>query len=155
MRIVEAITRDRVLTTGQDYIHERMQTPMPGDIILFRNMGPDKYPFTHVRGYCGDTQEQALARRGTVEYVRDGKVAMCCEEGSCHLCIYEEPNGKARVGLSISGGPFTSVKLSRLKPTGQTQPKQFWSWCEHGSGADQGMYYTIDRPVFELMPEEA
>lgn len=107
MMIVEAIQSPGIIATGPEIAGIRMTRPEPGDIVDFHRMGPNKYPFTHVRHTgckCDDEPtekqiQQALNRRGTIDSIgeegKDGwagpdEIHVCCEPGSCHLSTYKK-----------------------------------------------------------------
>jgi hypothetical protein len=128
--IIESIGKWGVKTTAEA---SRFGTPKPGDVVLFADGLP--YPFKN-------------SRIGRVEALSDkGDLHICCELGSAFL--FE--NG----GVSISGGPFATIKLADLRPTFRLHEANFWNWGDNGSGAGNGVNYKIARPVFLYCPPGA
>lgn len=127
--LIEYIGGTGVKTTDLNAIHSRWSTPRPGDVIDFVKMG-GVYPFTQ-------------GRYGTIDYIDKDRVHFCCHMGSIFLSTN---------GVSISGGPFQSVNINKLTPAFELREQQMWNWGDHSPGADMGVYYRIDRPVFILEP---
>ncbi len=107
------------------------KSPRPGDVVDFgENTG--EYPFIY--GQYG--------RIDNVGWWAEGEVSICCELGSAFLLEGGE--------VSISGGPFTSVRLDQLVLTTDLMSTTFWNWGDHHPGAHMGVEYGIDRPLWLL-----
>ncbi len=129
--IVEVISNEGVKSTsGEHDIRKRFETPRPGDPVKFES---DKYPFNS-RPY------------GRIDGVNnlgsEGEISICCGGASVFLC--KDGN------VSNSGGPFESVKITDLEPTFDLMSVSFWNWGDNSPGADMGIHYNIERPVFKL-----
>lgn len=122
--IIESIGKWGIKTSPAQF---RMDRPKPGDIIYF-DKPLRKYPVSHPHN-----------RISTID-ANTGMVSIVSGFGSAFL--YE--NGE----LSISGGPFFSMHRSTLRPMHTLIAGQFWNWGDNLPGANQGVYYTIDRPMF-------
>ena len=113
-------------------IDTRQRTPKPGDAVQISRY--EQYPFlqnrfAYIAGFDGD------------------EVILCI--GSCSKFLQRGPS------VSISGGPFHRVHKDCLVPTFRLQTVRFWNWGNNSPGAAQGVYYGIDRPVFDLyLPED-
>lgn len=122
MHIIESVGSWGVRTTP---IGHRMFVPRPGDIVRF---GDElrRYPIS-----------QELCR---IERIDDKRVILVDGMGSAflHECG----------SLSISGGPFFSLPLESLKPTGDLHQAIFWNWGDNSPGPGHGVEYHLRRPVF-------
>lgn len=127
--IIEYIGREGVKTEAAQF---RMAKPRVGDPILWPN------------GKIG--RLDAMPSSQPNGWPEPGNVHCCCGLGSVFWGWNEE---ERRATVSISGGPFISVKLDDLKPTYRYRLVNFWNWGDHSSGADQGVEYTVARPLFE------
>ena len=113
----------------------RLVTPRPGDVVDFILL-LGQYP--------------AAKRYGTIESVAKDRIHFCCEHGSIFIC----DNGET----SISGGPFCSVPATSLVAAHDLAALPFsfpimrqqsmWNWGTNGSGAGNGVHYSVTRPVF-------
>jgi len=130
MNIVESIGKWGVKTTPEQQAHTRMSTPKPGDIIEFTDT---EYP--HTSGKYGRIEGMGIWK--------EGEFHICCHLGSAFL----SENGR----VSISGGPFESVKPDDLEPTFKLKYAEYWNWGNNLPGANQGVHYKIARPVFKLI----
>lgn len=127
MNIVEVISDKGVRSTSKE---SRLSTPKPGDVVEFESK---EYPFNSA----------PFGRiSGNDGFCNDEEVSICCGGASVFLC----ENGD----VSISGGPFETVKTKDLEPTFELKAVRFWNWGDNRPGADQGVNYYIDRPVFKL-----
>jgi hypothetical protein len=131
MNIVEVISNEGVKSTsGEHDVSKRYQKPMPGDPVLFDS---DEYPFNS-RPY------------GRIDGVNnlgsEDEISICC--GGASVFLGKDGN------VSISGGPFEPVKIADLEPQFELMPVSFWNWGDNSPGADMGIHYTIERPVFKL-----
>ena len=108
---------------------ERFRTPHAGDPVVARF---DRYPW----------KKDVIGRLDNFGSWKDGEWHVCCEGGSVFL--FE--SGR----VSISGGPFACVKPEDLVPTLELHTCSFWNWGDNGPGANHGVYYQIDRPLFEI-----
>lgn len=139
--LIEYIGATGVKTTNLAAIRSRLDNPTAGDVIDFSKV-LGNYPFL---------KEQF----GTVDRVGDGAY---CGPDEVHICSHMGSiflgwdSNKREPYVSISGGPFTTVKKSRLVPAYRFRNQTMWNWGDNLPGADQGVYYTIARPVFILMP---
>lgn len=130
MNIVEVIKGDGVITTsGELNVSKRFQTPRPGDPVIFESK---EYPFN----------SSPYGRIDSSIYYEKGKISLCCGGAS----VFLGNNGE----VSISGGPFESVRAIDLEPQLRLMKVDFWNWGENSPGADQGVHYTIERPLFLL-----
>jgi len=132
--IIEYIGQDKIVHTNNEMIHFRMQTPKPGDVIDFgENYKENPYPFNH-------------ARYGTIDsdnaFTKPGQFSVCCHMGSIFL-------GENYV--SISGGPFSSIEKTDIQPAFELKIQDMWNWGNNTPGANHGVYYSIERPVFKWM----
>lgn len=73
-----------------------------------------------------------------------GSEAHCC----CGINPSAHKRGESKT-CSISGGPFTSVKLSELKDTGKTKEVINWCWGIGGSGANMGVKYSEEVKIWK------
>lgn len=120
----------------------RWARPEPGDVVDFSAMN-GVYPFTKTFG--------TIERIGDCVYCDEDEAHLCCEPGSIFWgWISDDHDGRPYV--SISGGPFATVKLSRLEPTYSMRLQLFWNWGRNGAGAGHGVHYHVMRPVFKLLP---
>ena len=108
--------------------------PRPGDPIMFLK-------YLHPRLDYGKTGRID----GVKHWCNDGEIHICHEQGSAFL--FDSGN------VSISGGPFSCVKIEHLKSTGRVKTVQFWNWGTNLPGAGQGVYFTEDRPLWIYDPE--
>lgn len=149
--VVEYIGAEGVKHTPLSYsgvFSTRLDRPKPGDVVDFRLM-KGEYPFTYPFG--------------TVESIGGGmanadEAHVCCQPGSIFLSWNSELKEPT---VSISGGPFACVRLTRLKWMSYFQfggeaeafrIQRMWNWGNNGSGANHGVDYHIMRPVFVLLP---
>lgn len=139
--IIEYIGAKGLETTGpEDFIYRRrLETPKPGDVVIWGE--GLKYPFNKDSNHR-DTTHGRIEGFGIW---KEGEYHVCCEPGSVFLLSPDS--------VSISGGPFASVKPEHLKPTYTTKIVRFWNWGNNGGGAARGVDYYIERPVFEYVPK--
>ena len=52
----------------------------------------------------------------------------------------DQETGKLR--FSNSGGPFSGIKISELKPTNQEKHAFFWTWGHDGPRANGGINFA-------------
>ena len=128
--LIEYIGKDKLITTDLELNYSRWRTPRPGDVVDFA-LAAGKYPFD--KGQYGTL--------GSFDYWDNNKWEICCHMGSIFL-------GESNV--SISGGPFSSALPCELTPSYQLRTQTMWNWGNNSAGADMGVYYQIDRPVFYL-----
>lgn len=134
-QIIESIGAWGVVTTPKSLINVRCQQPHSGDPVLIPPSALPGYNYTR-------------PRTGRLEYFgswKSGHWLLCLELGSAFL----REDGT----VSISGGPFACVKPSDLIPTYQIIQVKAWNWADRSPGAHQGITYAIDRPLFELRPQ--
>lgn len=112
------------VTTSPD-TPERRSTPRPGDLIEFAD-NLRHYPVSH--------------RLCRIDHVDGDAVSVVNGMGSAFL----DRDGH----VSISGGPFFSLPLSTLRPTERLEVSWMWNWGHNSPGANQGVHYEIERPVF-------
>lgn len=123
--IIESIGKWGVVHAPTQY---RLNKVRPGDIIQV----PENlrfYPHTH-----------EFSRIATVS--QDGIAHVCENMGSAYLL----QDGSC----DISGGPFWSVPISLLEPTGTLKQADYWNWGNNSPGSGHGVHYTIARPVHKL-----
>ena len=132
MNIVESIGSWGVVIARE---FDRMCRPCSGDAI---DVGYELglYPFQSGRYARIELERQADDILGAFD--------VCCEQGSAYL--------RSDGSVSISGGPFTRIHMARLEPMHELRSMDFWNWGPNSPGADQGVHYTIARPVFRLLP---
>lgn len=130
--IIEYIGKEGVKTSPAN---SRLIEPKEGDVI----------EFPETLGYPFDNPFGRIDRLNNVFNSDPLQVHICVNLGSVFL-------GDGYV--SISGGPFTHILKSDLKPTGKVKDVNFWNFGDHLPGAGQGVYYTIARPVFRYEPKE-
>lgn len=126
--IIECIDRSGVRTST--LTHQRLETPLPGDVI--------NWPSGKL-GRVDSLHDPAGSWAGP------GEVHVCAELGSAFLSWSTK---RGRPVISISGGPFLMVKLADLQPTYRTAVVRFWNWGDHLPGAGMGVDYHIARPLF-------
>jgi len=145
MHIIETIGDWGVKTT--DYDIRRFGPPRPGDPVHVPLDAPYPYRvpvYPEGHPFHGTNRDPAFA---TVEYIEGDEVMVCWGGASCFLT----ESG----AVSISGGPFTSVPKEALEHHhGILANVQFWNWADNGPGADHGVHYTVQRPVFNLLLEK-
>ncbi len=126
--IVEYIGKSGVRTAKDP---NRMNKPAPGDKVYYKN-------------------GNGSAKFGRIDQINahgiKGLISICDNGGSVFL------NGSGTV--SISGGPFRNVHIQDLEPRGTLEPLSFWNWGDNSPGAGQGIYYSIARPLFNLVIKE-
>lgn len=130
MELIESIGKHGVKTTHGDLLFMRMSKPKSGDIVDFgENEGT--FPFS-----------QRYGRIWSTNHWDTGTMCVCCEMGSAFL----RDDGS----VDISGGPFVSIMPDELEPTMGLKQGRYWNWGNNMPGADKGVYYTFERPVFRL-----
>ena len=137
MQIIESISKTNgIVTTGPGsyFLSQRFQNPRPGDAIDLSEV-QDIYPYSS-------------AKYGRVEgvgtgWVKENEVSICYDDNAS---VFLREDGS----VSISGGPFGKVEKSQLKPTFERMKVRFWNWGNNLPGADMGVDYLIERPVFKL-----
>lgn len=132
MNVVEYIGGEGVRTTPHVRYRSRLQQVRPGDVVDVSHL--THYPFGG----------QDVAR---VDVVRDSEVHLCLSGGSVFWTAADS--------VLISGGPFRWVRLDQLEPTWSTRVVRFWNWGDNGPGADHGVEYHVQRPVFRLSISDA
>ncbi len=111
--------------------------------------GVESSPLSHgrlTRPRPGDLVQWADGSLGRVWEVGTGH----CEQDEVHVC---DSLGSAFLGrgyVSISGGPFTILKLSELTATMRCELAGFWNWGDNSPGRDMGVEYWLARPVFRV-----
>lgn len=128
MHITEYVGKDGVKTS--EYDHRRLANPTPGDLILWPN---EQY------GRIESLHDPAGSWAGL------GEAHVCCRMGSAFLSWNAKTNGPA---VSISGGPFMTVKLEDLQANLHLKIARFWNWGDNSPGAGKGVDYHLVRPVF-------
>jgi hypothetical protein len=124
-RITEYVGPDGV--ESSELTHARLTRPRPGDLIEW----PD-------------------GKRGRVWTVGTGLV----DAGEVHVCNELGSAFLSRGSVSISGGPFTVLKLTELEPAMRCGVERFWNWGDRLAGADQGVDYYLARPIFKVNREQ-
>lgn len=122
--VIESIGKWGVKTSP---IQPRLLVVRPGDIIQVPDslrQHPSQHEFSRI----------ATIANGVAHVCEDMGSAFLNQDGSC----------------DISGGPWWSVPTCLLKPTGMVRQASYWNWGDNGAGANQGVHYTISRPVHEL-----
>lgn len=109
------------------YDETRRTTPRAGDVVQFRE-DLRVYPVSNKHCRIDSIDDET----GMVHIVNGMGSAFLFEDGT----------------VSISGGPFFSVPLESLQPTGKLHNSTFWNWADNGPGAGHGVDYHIERPVF-------
>ena len=130
--IIEYIGKEGVKTTPLDI--RRLQGPKPGDPVLFNDDAG--YP------YISSLSSKNAPHYGRIASIDNDTISICC--GGASVFLYDNGN------VSISGGPFASVTRDKLKFTFRFKQVRFWNWGDNFAGANQGVYYSIDRPIWEL-----
>lgn len=115
-------------TTTSPDTTERRSTPRPGDLIEFAD---------NLRHYPVSNR---LCRIDNIDD-EEQRASVVNGMGSAFL----DRSGH----VSISGGPFFSLPLSTLRPTERLEVSRMWNWGHNSPGANQGVHYTIKRPVFQ------
>lgn len=77
--------------------------------------------------------DNKLYKHAAVENVDKYGVMYVCEQASTHT------DGKY---FSTSGGAWTHIHISHFEFAGYEE-RRFWTWGAHGSGGNQGIYFTI------------
>lgn len=123
-----------------------------GDGVKTSDLGQRRF----VHPQPGDPIEWPNGKLGRVDALYD-PAGSWAKEGELHVCV----NGgsvflgwdskRRRATVSISGGPFTCVRLEDLQATYQVRVVDFWNWGDNSPGADQGVYYYIGRPLFRYV----
>ncbi len=127
--VVEYAGSEGMVTTSVDI--RRFQPPKPGDLVLI----PDDAPYPYKNALSS-------GKYGRVDYVD-------AESGELHVCWGGASVFLTKSGVSISGGPFSHIKISQLR-WDRVRMARFWNWGDNGSGAHQGVYFDLPRPVWEL-----
>ena len=138
MNVIEYIGNDGIKTTEARI--RSFAGPKPGDVVAYPENAP--YPFN-------SSLSVGHGRIAGMPYTDDNgdeRVSVCCGGASV---FWHGPES-----VSISGGPFESIKLSDLEATMTYKNVHFWNWGDNSAGADQGVYYTVSRPVFNLIIED-
>jgi hypothetical protein len=139
--IIEYIGQNKLIHTDGNILRSRWKKPKPGDPIDFgEDYKNNPYPYN-------------TARYGRVEgkpsWVREDEIHICCELGSAFWGLFEESQ---KSYVSISGGPFATVKDSDLEPAYILKSTPFWNWGNNMPGGGQGVDYLIYRPLFCYRP---
>lgn len=71
-----------------------------------------------------------------------GSDIQTCYNGSFYLSL----TGNASMSGTLNG----AIPLADIKPTQETRPARFWFFHHGITGADRGVNFIIDVPVFEL-----
>lgn len=138
--IIEYMGRDGLKTTDLEMIHSRWSTPREGDVVDFSLM-KGEYPFT--QGQYGTIS--AIGR----EFCDKDELMMCCHMGSIYLSWDDKDKTPC---VNVSGGPFHSAKINRLKPAYALRIQRMWNFGNNGAVAGGAVYYNIERPIFILQP---
>jgi hypothetical protein len=111
--------------------HDPADGPHAGDTVILTGEGDSYY-------------ELYKGHRGVIEGFPEWA------NGAAHICLASMPPFRSASGyVSISGGPFVAVDPKFLKYAGE-KSVTFWKWNMWGPGADQGEYYNLTLPVWEL-----
>jgi hypothetical protein len=132
--IIETISKKGIQSTSPENYNTRCANPRPGDIVDFGDF-EGIYPFTS-------------GKYGTIEFsgesyaTNKNEIYVCCGGASVFLM----DSGK----VSISGGPFEVIPKANIEPTYATKQVNFWNWGNNSPGANQGVHFIIERPIFLL-----
>lgn len=143
MRITEYVGKEGVVSSVWD--HGRMERPKPGDLIRWSDDSIGRV-WEVGTGYCNPDEVHVCHSRGSafLGWIED-------QPHDPRHYPYEYLKGKrGHIYVSISGGPFSVLKLTALKPTFDLGLSDMWNWGDNLAGADMGVNYGLHRPIFAV-----
>lgn len=139
MRITEFLTKRTIKTSEGN--HYRFTHPHIGDLVRYQERKREQ-----IMPYSPTADGAMLEKYAVIENVDEKAGEVTIVKNFYDPFMHEE-------SIASSGGPFESVKLARLEPTMATRPVRFWHWGDNLPGADMACCFSLDRPVFELLPK--
>lgn len=127
MNIITYIGKEGVQSIPLD----EYSRPLPGDPVCWKN--GTGYPFN----------DGTIGRLEDFGGFEKDKWHLCCSLGSVFWSSFDR--------VSISGGPFACIEEKKLVWTGKFKTVSFWNWGDNSPGANQGVHYYVDRPLWEYI----